>query len=347
MSPEEIVITDNIQSVLGKYLKNNPFSNIGVLVDENTKEHCLPFVFNQVQDALIIEITSGEHNKNIDTCRDIWYQLTQAFFDRQALLINLGGGVIGDMGGFCAATFKRGIKFINIPTTLLAQVDASVGGKLGIDFNGFKNQIGIFNNPDKTFIDPVFLQTLPVRELRSGFAEIIKHALIADASYWPNISNHQLSTQDWQAHIHHSVRIKKTIVEKDPTERGLRKILNFGHTIGHAIETYFLENQSSRLLHGEAIAMGMICESYLSKQKLGMKKKEIDQIQAYILSIFGKVNFNHAEIESILDLCLQDKKNVKGTLNFSLLEKIGKAMYNIQVSKSEIKNALASYIKII
>jgi len=347
MSLEDIAITDNIQSVLSRYIKDNTFSQIGVLVDENTREHCLPVLKNLVSDVLIIEIVSGELYKNIDTCQEIWNQLTRAFFDRHALFINLGGGVIGDMGGFCAATYKRGIKFINIPTTLLAQVDASVGGKLGIDFHGFKNHIGIFANPDRIFIDPVFLQTLPERELRSGFAEVIKHSLIADATYWTNISKHQLSTQNWHAHIQHSVRIKNTIVEKDPTETGLRKILNFGHTIGHAIETYYLENKRTKLLHGEAIAIGMICESYLSKEKFGLEQGEIENIQSYILSIFDKVKFDQNDIEPILSLCLQDKKNVKGTINFSLLEQIGKATYNIPVNKSEMKNALSSYLEII
>lgn len=346
MPPDHVVITNDIRQILNKYLGEHSFSRIGILVDENTRSLCLPIIHDQVGNATIIEIGSGENHKNLDTCEMIWNQLTEAFFDRHALLINLGGGVIGDMGGFCAATYKRGITFINIPTTLLAQVDASVGGKLGIDFRGYKNHIGVFQKPDHVLIDPLFLKTLPRRDLRAGFAEIIKHALIADGAYWPKISRHTFDQQDWTSHIKHSVKIKKQVVKEDPTETGLRKILNFGHTLGHAIESYFMDHPERNLLHGEAIAAGMIIESYLSQTILKLEEREVKEIQDYILSVFDKIIFSEKDIEPIINFSIQDKKNVKGIVNFSLLKKIGEATYNIPVSRSQMLEALVRYIAI-
>jgi len=344
MPPDHVVVTGDIGNLLNKYLVGYSFSRIGVLVDENTRSFCLPIISDLVEHATIVEISSGEKHKNLETCQEIWDQLTEAFFDRHALLINLGGGVIGDMGGFCAATYKRGISFVNIPTTLLAQVDASVGGKLGIDFKGYKNHIGVFREPDHVLIDPVFLNTLPQRELRSGFAEVVKHALIADGSYWPKISRQTFLEQDWTSHIKHSIKIKKQVVKEDPTEKGLRKILNFGHTLGHAVESYYLNQQDRNLLHGEAIAAGMIMESYLSGMILKMKEEEVNEIQNYICSVFDKIIFSEKDIQPIINLSIQDKKNEKGIVNFSLLKNIGEATYNIPVSRSQMEEVLVRYI---
>ncbi|MBS0000600.1 MAG: 3-dehydroquinate synthase [Cyclobacteriaceae bacterium] len=346
MSPDRVVITNDIRHILGQYLQEHSFSGIAVLVDENTRQHCLPHINELLENAVVIEIPSGEVNKNLDTCKLIWQLLTEACFDRQGLLINLGGGVIGDMGGFCAATFKRGISFINIPTTLLAQVDASIGGKLGIDFSGYKNHIGVFSTPDHVMSDPVFLDTLPEKELRSGFAEVIKHALISDAEYWPGIAQHEFSAQDWPSHIQHSIKIKKQIVAGDPTEKGLRKILNFGHTLGHAIESYFLTHPGNHLLHGEAVAAGMIMESYLSADKLGIPGNEVSEIENFIISVFDKIPISEKDLEPLIDLSIQDKKNEKGIINFSLLKRIGQATYNIPVSRLEMKEALRRYMSI-
>jgi len=249
------VIIDPIGKSLPQFLSQKDYSKIAIIVDENTKEHCYPIIANLVSETILIEIKSGEENKNLATCTYIWQELTDAAFDRHSLVINLGGGVIGDMGGFCAATYKRGIDFIQIPTTLLAQVDASVGGKLGIDFNGYKNHIGAFAQPEVVLIDTVFFKTLPHLELRSGFAEIIKHCLIRDASMWDVIRKRDFDQQDLQSLVAHSVAIKKEIVAEDPTEKGLRKILNFGHTLGHAVETHFLEKEGKRLLHGEPLSL--------------------------------------------------------------------------------------------
>ena len=232
------------------------YSKVAILVDENTKRDCL-YKLPKIENPLIIEIKSGEEYKNISTCNFIWEQLTINNFDRNSLLINLGGGVIGDMGGFCAVTYKRGLEFIHIPTTLLAMVDASVGGKLGIDFKGFKNQIGLFHNPKAVLISTEFLDTLDESELKSGFAEVIKHALILDNPLWLKLKNTTFTDLDWEDIINHSVQIKNKIILEDPFEKGERKKLNFGHTFGHAIESYYLE-KGTPISHGEAIFMGMI-----------------------------------------------------------------------------------------
>lgn len=271
--------------------------------------------------------------------------MTEEALDRKALMINLGGGVIGDMGGFCASIYKRGIRFINCPTTLLSQVDASVGGKLGIDFNGLKNHLGVFNEPETVIIAPEFLKTLPHAELRSGYAEIIKHGLIRDKAYFQKLQAQNWESQDWESLIRHSVGIKKAVVEADPKENGLRKILNFGHTIGHAFESYFLDTQN-HLLHGEAIALGMIAEGFLSFEKVGFSFEEFREMSRFLLQVYGKVDFPLHELDPILDLCTQDKKNEGSVILFSLLESIGNCTYNIPVTREEIKHAIQYYHQI-
>jgi len=347
MSSGAVTITDNINNALSGYFeKNTSYSGLAVIVDENTKDHCYPLIKETLPSHDLIEIRSGEEYKTIDTCTDIWQQITESALDRQALVINLGGGVIGDMGGFCAAAYKRGISFINIPTTLLAMVDASIGGKLGIDFKHFKNHIGFFQEPDHVFVDAEFLKTLDPRELRSGFAEVIKHSLIADASYWPNFAGNNVDNQDWQKHIEHSIEVKEAVVESDPTEKGYRKILNFGHTVGHAVESYFLNIPGKKILHGEAVAIGMICESRLSVQLTGLKESDLTMITDYILKVFGKVEITKEDIEEIVLLCQQDKKNEKGKIRFSLLESLGKATFDIDVKPDLIRNSLEEYLEL-
>lgn len=271
--------------------------------------------------------------------------MTEKALDRKALMLNLGGGVIGDMGGFCASIYKRGIRFINCPTTLLSQVDASVGGKLGIDFNGLKNHLGVFYEPETVIIAPEFLKTLPQAELRSGYAEIIKHGLIRDKVYFQKLQAQNWESQDWESLIRHSVGIKKAVVEADPKENGLRKILNFGHTIGHAFESYFLDTKN-HLLHGEAIALGMIAEGFLSFEKVGFSFEEFKEMSRFLLQVYGKVDFSLHELDPILDLCTQDKKNEGSVILFSLLESIGNCTYNIPVTREEIKHAIQYYHQI-
>ncbi len=343
LSPH-VVVTEDIQESLTALFASHRFSQIGVLTDENTGRDCYPLVRDSLPVHTLYEIRSGEAYKNLTTCTQIWDWLTQKSFDRKALLLNLGGGVIGDMGGFCAATYKRGIRFVNLPTTLLAQVDASVGGKLGIDFEGYKNHIGVFQEPLQVIIDPKFLKTLPERELRSGFAEVIKHSLIADADYWQKLEAQPFEQQNWPAHIRHSVDIKSGVVAQDFKESGLRKILNFGHTIGHAIESFYLDS-TQPWLHGEAIAAGMICESYLSAQYTHLTAEDIRRIEAFIFQTFGKLDLQEDTLEAIADMALQDKKNENNSIRCTLLERIGQAVYDIPVTVADIQQALYSYKK--
>ena len=304
------------------------YSQVAILVDENTKRDCLSKL-PQIESALIIEIKSGEQYKNISTCSFIWEQLTINNFDRNSLLINLGGGVIGDMGGFCAATYKRGLEFIHIPTTLLAMVDASVGGKLGIDFKGFKNQIGLFNNPKAVLISSVFLETLAESELKSGFAEVVKHALISDNSLWLKLKNTPFTDLDWEDIIDTSIQIKNKIVLADPFEKGERKKLNFGHTFGHAIESYYLE-KGTPISHGEAVFMGMILETKISD----LSESDKNEIKNYVLSNFA-LPYTPKK-SSLHKFLINDKKNQNGKINFTLLNGIGDCSFDNLFSLDEL-----------
>ena len=304
------------------------YSQIAILVDENTKRDCFSKL-PKLDNLIIIEIKSGEENKNINTCNFIWEQLTKYNFDRNSLLINLGGGVIGDMGGFCASTYKRGIDFIQIPTTLLAMVDASIGGKLGINFNVLKNQIGIFSYPKTVLINPLFLETLPDNQLKSGFAEVVKHALISDKNLWNRLRNTSFEEQNWEEIIETSIQIKNKIVLSDPLEKGERKKLNFGHTFGHAIESYYLEKGTS-ILHGEAVFMGILLEIEISS----LSDLEKSEIKKYILSSFS---LPHCPNKSDLIKYLKnDKKNSDGKISFSLLKKIGNCTIDNLFSEDEL-----------
>ena len=304
------------------------YSKVAILVDENTKRDCL-FKLPQIENALIIEIKSGEEYKNLSTCNFIWEQLTINNFDRNALLINLGGGVIGDMGGFSATTYKRGLEFIQIPTTLLAMVDASVGGKLGIDFKGFKNQIGLFNNPKAVLISSEFLETLAESELKSGFAEVVKHALISDNSLWLKLKNTPFTDLDWEDIIDTSVQIKNKIVLADPFEKGERKKLNFGHTFGHAIESYYLE-KGTPISHGKAVFMGMILETEISN----LSETEKNEIKNYILSNFA-LPYTPKK-SSLHKFLINDKKNQNEKINFTLLNGIGNCSLDNLFSLDEL-----------
>ena len=333
-------------SELSKLISQRNYSKIYIIVDENTKKHCYPKIRSSLKEQAyeLIKITSGEKNKTLSTCEKIWAEMLSQNADRNSLVINLGGGVIGDMGGYAASCYMRGVDFIQIPTTLLSQVDASVGGKLGVDFKSFKNLVGVFNSPQAVIIESSFLQTLSAEELRSGYAEVIKHALIKDKSLWTDIKGKPLNEiRNWAEIIHRNVSIKKDVVESDPFEGGLRKILNFGHTIGHAIESMLLDTQD-HLLHGEAIAVGMICESQLSYSKGMLSAQELGDIVDYILSIYGTVIpdklSNHTQILANMK---KDKKNKAGKVMFSLLDSIGACKYDIECSAQELKDSFLYY----
>ncbi|WP_194777200.1 3-dehydroquinate synthase [Pararhodonellum marinum] len=340
---ESIIFSHAIADDLKRYLDNQRYSQLGIITDTHTVEACYPLIKGQLpKDHHLYAFPAGEINKNLDTCSHIWEWMTEAGFDRKAMIINLGGGVTGDMGGFCASLYKRGVRFVNIPTSLLSQVDASVGGKLGVDFNGLKNHIGVFSEPETVLISEEFLKTLPEAELKSGYAEVIKHGLIRNADYFHSLKFTKWQKQNWRDIIEKSVSIKRDVVEKDPKESGLRKILNFGHTLGHAFETFYL-NTKHHLLHGEAIAVGMIAEAYLSHTHMAMPKDQLEEIKEALLRVFGKFNFPESNVLSITELCSQDKKNEGKTINFSLLKKIGQCEYNIAVSKKEIAAAIQFY----
>ncbi len=333
-----------LAETLPDFLKQADFSAIAVLVDPHTRRHCYPLLKSLLPKHTLITIKAGESEKHIGTCQTIWEALTQARFDRHGLLLNLGGGVIGDMGGFCAATYKRGIAFAQLPTTLLSQVDASVGGKLGIDFNGLKNHIGLFQLPNAVLIDPAFLATLPPRQLRSGFAEVIKHCLIADFDAWNRIRRLDLEQQSWPELVAHSVAIKQRITDEDPTEQGIRKILNFGHTLGHAVETYCLSLlRAKQLLHGEAIAVGMIAEAFVAYQKGLIDEQLLSQIEEYLFSVYGRVIIRETDLEPILNLTAQDKKNRGREIRMALLDGPGHCAYDVPVTRTEMLAGINFY----
>jgi 3-dehydroquinate synthase len=336
---------ENSLQQLGRFIAENHYSKILFLVDTLTEQHCLPVVkaaLPDLPDFDIIEVDPGEENKNIDFCIGIWKMMLDFKADRNSLLINLGGGVITDMGGFAASTFKRGIDFVHVPTTLLSQVDASVGGKTGIDMDQVKNIIGTFAQPQAVFIEPDFLKTLDKRQIYSGFAEIIKHGLIYDADLFNSIRNIQ-PEQNAGEYIYRSVEIKNEVVTQDPLEKGLRKILNFGHTIGHAVESHSLMNDRDPLLHGEAIAMGFICEAYLSVRYNTLTEAELSEIVSVVLHYFPKYQLNQASFGALTELMLNDKKNADGRINFSLLNRIGACSTDKFCEEGEIEESLNYY----
>ncbi|HOX83583.1 MAG TPA: 3-dehydroquinate synthase [Chryseolinea sp.] len=342
MLPDNILFSDQIAEDLIAFLKKKKYSKLAVLVDEHTLEHCYPLLKDALGDHFVIEVSSGEEQKNLNTCQTIWQAMTDQALDRHACILVLGGGVLGDMGGFCASTYKRGIDFILVPTTLLAQVDASIGGKLGIDFNHFKNHIGVFNQPTLTILHSGFLKTLPTPELRSGFAEVIKHTLISDKAMWDEISAKSLTDQDWNKILKHSVEFKAAVTQEDPTEIGLRKILNAGHTIGHALESYLL-GSGRKILHGEAVAVGLITEASIARNRKMHDDRSFQYIKAYILKIFGKVQFESKEVGAIASLALQDKKNKDNRILCVLPTEIGKAVWDVEITQAEVENALLFY----
>lgn len=316
-----------------------------VLVDSMTKEYCLPefLELSQLKPTAIIEIEAGEHFKTIDTCQHVWNELLRHQADRNALLINLGGGVVGDLGGFVASTYKRGIKFIQVPTTLLSQLDASIGGKVGVDFLGLKNALGVFRNPTAVFIYPGFYRTLSDRQLKSGYAEALKHALIADRAMWEEIKYApDMRNTDWDVFLEKSLLIKKRIVEIDPFEKGPRKALNFGHTLGHAIESIALDT-NALLLHGEAVILGMIAESFIAYEKGLLKADELEDI-SQSLAVFVDFDFDIQNRDLIYNLIKGDKKNEGDKVLCTLLNSIGQYAINQEISLDEI-NAGLNYLE--
>ncbi len=333
---------------LNDYLSSDQISTVFVLVDENTHKHCYAEFLNNLsikKEVKVIEIKAGETHKNITTCVAVWKKLTDLGADRKSIMINLGGGMVTDLGGFVASTFKRGIQFINIPTTLLSMVDASVGSKTGVDLDNLKNLIGMFSNPEMVLIDSNYLQTLSDREMRSGVAEIIKYGLTFNSNLldevkkdnWKNISK-------LNAIIYKSITIKNNVVLQDPKEENLRKVLNYGHTVGHAIESYFLEHTTlENLTHGEAVAIGMVIEAYLSHKLHDFPLSELSALKEYIHKTFGKIVIATEHYTAILDLMKHDKKNINGSIRYILLKDISDFVINATAPTELVVEGLDYY----
>ncbi len=318
-----------------------------VLVDENTLEHCYPVFESQIEGVEIdgiITIKADTGNKSIDQTIYVWEKLSEFGADRNSLLINLGGGVVTDLGGFAAATFKRGISFINYPTSLLGMVDAAIGGKTGLDFNGIKNQVGLFVNPAKVIIDPEYLKTLDQQQMLSGYAELLKCGLIMDRDLWGNLATVSYKNiNDWDSLIVQSARNKVDIVRHDMHEKGIRKILNFGHTVGHAIESFYAA-KGDVVTHGEAVAAGMICETYISSRIYEFECTNFNEITGVIDMNFRRFDLKVEDIDHLIEIMKHDKKNKGGNFNFSLLRKLGKAVHDIDVDDIIIRESIEFYI---
>lgn len=345
----KVYFNDTGYQKFSEYISGNRFSKIFILVDSNSHLYCLPVFLRKavfLTDFEIIEVEPGEENKDISTCSGIWNSLSDLSADRKSLLINLGGGVITDMGGFAALCFKRGISFVNFPTTLLAMVDAAVGGKTGVNLGSLKNQIGIIKPADMVVADTAFLQTLPPAQMRSGLAEMLKHGLIKKEDHWKKLQAlSDLTLEDLDDLILESILIKEEIVEQDPLEDGLRKSLNFGHTLGHAIESYFLEDQGKgKLLHGEAVAAGMVLETFISKELLSFPEEKLLEIKEHLISLYGRIPLEEHDIDKIISFLKFDKKNESGRINFVLLKKIGEPVFDCQVPGRVLKEAFRYYI---
>ena len=332
-------------SELFKFIKLKNYSKIFIHLDTNTHKLCLKVFLNQVLEFNYHSIISkaGEENKNIESCVKLWNNLSELNADRKSLIINLGGGVVGDMGGFVASCFKRGIDFVNIPTTLLSMVDASVGGKTGIDLGVLKNQIGTFYDPKIVIIDPLYLETLDESELLSGYAEVFKHSIISSLNTFDNLisKNVSLDFKDLKT-IKNSIEIKNNIILIDRMELKERKALKFGHTLGHAIESYFL-NTEKKLLHGEAIAIGIILASYISNKTVGFSTEDMNKIKSHLMIFYKKITFTSLEIKGFTKLLIHDKKNSHGKINFVLIKEIGRPVYDIEINNELITDSFKYY----
>lgn len=337
-----VIFTNEAAKVLKQELRDCKPSEVFVLVDDNTRESCLDlFRDNNFLEENIISIPGGEHYKSLETVVRLWNVLSVRGARRNSVLVNLGGGLVTDIGGFAASCFKRGMRYINVPTTLLAQVDASVGGKTGVNFNGLKNEIGTFSVPERVIIDNCFLSTLSHRQIMSGFAEMLKHALLSDEERLAEVMNVDLSFVDsdvFLQYIKDSVEVKEAIVRADPREKGIRRALNFGHTVGHALESVAIDN-SIEFYHGDAVAYGMIVELYLSVKKLKFDFKHYQAIRHFIKMNYPG-NIPAATPDELYRLMLHDKKNEHDGVNFTLLSRPGEFEIDNYCNKDEIVEAL-------
>ncbi len=346
MNPQKVVISENLTEALATAIAECEHDRTFILVDETTERCCLPIVsvMDCVRGAQIIVIGATDSHKTLESLSHVWEALGEGGATRHSLLINLGGGMVTDLGGFAASTFKRGINYINIPTTLLSMVDASVGGKTGINFRGLKNEIGVFSNASTVILDTTFLKTLDAENICSGYAEMLKHGLISNEKMWAELINFDLAQPDLQqlqTMVADSVAVKQHIVTEDPLEQGIRKALNLGHTVGHAFESFALKH--SPILHGYAVAYGLISELYLSTVKTGFPSDKMHQTVNFIKEHYGKMAITCDDYPTLLELMTHDKKNVAGTINFTLLGGIGDIRINQTATKEDIYEALDFY----
>lgn len=344
---QEVIISKNLQAELATAIETIGPDRLFVLTDNTTLELCWPVVqsFDCLREAKMITIGTTDEAKTLTTLADVWTALGEGGSTRHSMLVNLGGGMVTDLGGFAASTFKRGIAYVNIPTTLLAMVDASVGGKTGINFNGLKNEIGVFNEARTVILDTHFLRTLDSRNIRSGYAEMLKHGLISnddDLLELLRFDIHEPDLNALSALVAKSVAIKERIVAEDPFEQGLRKALNLGHTVGHAFESLALSD-GRPVLHGYAVAWGLVCELYLSVRRCGFPSARLHQVTQFVRETYGIFNFDCKQYDRLYELMTHDKKNSAGRINFTLLGAVGDVRVNQQVTKDDIFEALDYY----
>lgn len=347
---QKVIITSGIKNELSGILANYEYDRLNVICDKNSRDCCyINFLMGvkELRDANLATIEPGDEHKNLDSLSWVWEKLGEYGATRKSLVINIGGGMVTDLGGFAASTFKRGLRFINIPTTLLAMVDASVGGKTGINFHGLKNEIGVFSDADYVILDTVFLKTLDSENICSGYAEMLKHGLISNDDMWRELVTFDILNPDLDKlrnMVADSVKVKQRIVEEDPHEHGIRKALNVGHTIGHAFESFALKRKP--ILHGYAVAYGMVCELYLSARKAGFPTEKLHATVRYIIEHYGKMQITCNDYDELIELMTHDKKNTADTINFTLLAEIGDIRINQTATKEEIAEALDYYREI-
>lgn len=347
---QKVIITSDIKNELSGILANYEYDRLNVICDKNSRDCCyINFLMGvkELRDANLATIEPGDEHKNLDSLSWVWEKLGEYGATRKSLVINVGGGMVTDLGGFAASTFKRGLRFINIPTTLLAMVDASVGGKTGINFHGLKNEIGVFSDADYVILDTVFLKTLDSENICSGYAEMLKHGLISNDDMWRELVTFDILNPDLDKlrdMVADSVKVKQRIVEEDPHEHGIRKALNVGHTIGHAFESFALKRKP--ILHGYAVAYGMVCELYLSARKTGFPTEKLHTTVRYIIEHYGKMQITCNDYDELIELMTHDKKNTADTINFTLLAEIGDIRINQTATKEEIVEALDYYREI-
>jgi 3-dehydroquinate synthase len=340
----DIRVTNDLEKELGTIVSGYPAGKVYIVVDENTQVFCLPLLqkFEFISQLPVLVIANGEENKSLDSAVKVWNFLEENGADRKSLLINLGGGMLSDLCGFAASCFKRGLHFVNIPTTLLSQVDASVGGKTGVNFNGLKNEIGVFNQPQSVIIASQFLKSLDKENLLSGYAEMLKHGLIHSKPHWDELLKFDLNRIDFEflnGMIARSVAVKEYFVVNDPTEKNIRKALNLGHTAGHAFESLAL-HQNRPILHGYAVAYGLVVELFLSSKKVGFPKSETERISKWIIETYGSFPICQADFEVLYLKMTRDKKNEADRINFTLIPEIGKVEINVNCEKEMIIEAL-------